>query len=495
MSLRSALVLALALCAPAGCGESEAPLGDLGAGSDLARAGDLGAVTDGGGGVQALVPLRSGRTNVDILFMIDNSPSMAPKQAELRARFPSLLKALDTAAQAGRPGSYHIGVVTSDLGAGQFVLGGQCHPGGDGAKLQALGKAAPASCMAPTGAVNFLEVDYTTGAATPTTNAPAGQDVNTTFGCMAAVGDTGCGFESQLESVYKALHDPITENAGFLRDDAALVVLLLTDEDDCSADANSDLFDPSKSQAPPMGYGALDSYRCTEFGIECVNPSDGKLAMLPYGDSGGAWSQCRSAPASDGGKLLAVQKYIDFFTKPKAQGGVKLNPDDVVLSAIIGPAMPVQSLLAKPTAGPYTACSPLSPPSCVPVLQHSCIASTNTQFFADPAVRIHQVVSAVAVHEETSTCDTSYDVALSNLGTLVQPTTGATGCLPSPPADSAAPSCVVTANGNPLPACSAANAPPCWHVDQTTLCASGAQLVIDQPPIDATLSATCVVTP
>ena len=73
------------------------------------------------------------KDKVDILFMIDNSPSMAPKQAQLKSDFPNLIKVLDDFKAKGHPAWYHIGVVTSDLGAGQFSLGGgQCHPGGDG---------------------------------------------------------------------------------------------------------------------------------------------------------------------------------------------------------------------------------------------------------------------------------------------------------------------------------------------------------------------------
>ena len=81
------------------------------------------------------------KNKVDILFMIDNSPSMIPKQNELKNRFPLLIKKLEDFASKGNPAWYHIGVVTSDLGSGQFTLGSgaQCHPGGDG------GQAAPAA--------------------------------------------------------------------------------------------------------------------------------------------------------------------------------------------------------------------------------------------------------------------------------------------------------------------------------------------------------------
>src|SRR4051794_35078122 len=55
---------------------------------------------------------------VDILFMIDNSNSMAAKQAQLKQRFPSFIGKLRDFAGRGLAASYHLGVVTSDLGAG-----------------------------------------------------------------------------------------------------------------------------------------------------------------------------------------------------------------------------------------------------------------------------------------------------------------------------------------------------------------------------------------
>ena len=266
------------------------------------------------------------KNKVDLLFMADDSPGTSPKITELKARFPQLIKVLDDFGQT-TPGWYHIGVVTSDLGAGQFTLGGgQCHPGGRGGKLQAVGAAADTTCMAPTGGLSFIDYNQLDS----TNNLPAGQSVETTFGCMASVGSMGCGYEQPIEAVYKALHDQPAENHDFLRDDALLVVMWVTDEDDCSADPNTDLFDPSKTAQ----YGALLSYRCTEYGIQCGNPA----MPLPYGDSGGIQSPCSSLPPASGGKLIDIDKYITYFTKPAAQGGVKIAPHDVILAAIPAPS-------------------------------------------------------------------------------------------------------------------------------------------------------------
>src|SRR3569833_2399368 len=52
--------------------------------------------------------------DLDLLFLFDDSPSMADKQANLASSFPKLIEVL-SALPGGLP-SVHIGVATSDLG-------------------------------------------------------------------------------------------------------------------------------------------------------------------------------------------------------------------------------------------------------------------------------------------------------------------------------------------------------------------------------------------
>ncbi len=423
------------------------------------------------------------KNKVDILFMVDDSPSMAPKQTELKAEFPQLIKILDDFGQSV-PAWYHIGVVTSDLGAASFTLGsGQCHPGGRGGKLQALGAGADTTCVAPSGGLNFIDYNQLQKDASgvPNSNLPTGQSLATTFGCMASVGQMGCGFEHQLESVYRALHDKPAENHDFLRDDALLAVMWLTDEDDCSADPTSDLFDPSKTAQ----YGALLSYRCTQYGIQCGNPP----MPLPYGDSGGVQSPCWSLPPASGGKLTDLDKYINYFTRPAAQGGVKTDPRDVILAGITAPSSAgAASMIANPIT--YVSCAgPVDGTKCAVVLQHSCIAPQNSQFFGDPAVRINQLVAAATPNNQqlTSICDTSYQSALEGLGQKIVSAIGV-GCITAPLVDPQNPDCTVedatynqdgSVSVSSLPSCAAnGGATPCWKLDSkdlarcTPVCAS-----------------------
>src|SRR5262249_13119377 len=148
----------------------------------------------------------------------------------------------------------HIGVVTSDYGAGATGAPGcTSSPGGDFGRLQARGKSAAQGCLKPlpdlnTGGLNFVHYDFNPKAdPAPSNNPPPDQDLVHTFVCMASVGATGCGFEHQLESVYAALHNNLPENAGFLRPDALLAVLFVTDEDDSSAPPDTDMFDKNKT--------------------------------------------------------------------------------------------------------------------------------------------------------------------------------------------------------------------------------------------------------
>ena len=380
--MRQFLVAAALIAASGGCKHSSGGAQD--AGADLAF-------------VAAYAP----HDKVDILFMVDNSPGAAYKR-EFAGSFPAFVKALDDAAAAGHPASYHLGVVTSDLGAGPYTLNqGQCHPDGDNGTLRAgpAGGAAdvPQSCssFSLSGGVRYLDYDQLTG----TNNIMGGLDVPTAFNCMAADGSAGCGFEHQLESPYRALHDAIPENAGFLRDDALLVVYFVTDEDDCSAPPDGDLFDPSADGAAK--YGVLHSFRCTQFGITCSGPP----APLQASTANGPFTDCQPLSTADGGKLFDVQRYIDFFARP---GGVKADPSDVILGAIAAPGLPIGWSITTPCA------DQVNTPSC-PILNHSCTQVNNLQWNGDPALRISTVVNAAYTSSVTSVCEVHYAPGLADL--------------------------------------------------------------------------------
>ncbi|MBS1123443.1 MAG: putative lipoprotein, partial [Deltaproteobacteria bacterium] len=69
---------------------------------------------------------------------------------------------------------------------------------------------------------------------------PTDPDMNTTLACRANVGTGGPSYEMPLLMSKWALSDRVMDNtnAGFLRDDALLAIVYLTDEDDDSTTAN-----------------------------------------------------------------------------------------------------------------------------------------------------------------------------------------------------------------------------------------------------------------
>src|SRR5688572_6326890 len=99
------------------------------------------------GGLQEVSRMRAMQNpNLDILFVIDDSPSMNDKQAALAAAFPRMIDVL-AQLDGGLP-NLHIGVVTSDMGTSASgslpspaigVLGqGGCSGRGDDGRLQMI---------------------------------------------------------------------------------------------------------------------------------------------------------------------------------------------------------------------------------------------------------------------------------------------------------------------------------------------------------------------
>jgi hypothetical protein len=426
--------------------------------------------------VETPINISKTQSKVDVLFVVDNSPSMMPKQAELRKEFPLVVDKLDQFAQAGSPGWYHFGVITSDLGAGPMPIGNNaCVPGGQGGKLQTKPQsfAVPVgiSCTPPGNDVvtgmpaGYIDYDQKSGGKNVSS-------VKDAFTCMASVGDQGCGYEHQLEATYQALKQENPEtaqaNTGFLRDDAVLVVVFLTDEDDCSAPQTTNLFDPTDTE-----WGvANSSFRCTQYGLT----TDGRS---PLPGTAGTFSPIASLPNpndSPTGRLFDVDRYINLFTKPKTQGGIKDDPNDVILVAILGPVSS-DSISVKITMP----CENNRQVASCPVLEHSCVDPTDTNFFADPAVRIHSVVQAVNNRGhlvERSICQPPYSDALDAMTGAIS-TVLSRGCLANP---------VVRIDGKPqctvqdvaendgvdvavdVPACANDGTFPCWKLADDPHC-------------------------
>jgi hypothetical protein len=315
-------------------------------------------------------------TKVDLLFVVDNSGSMEQEQQNLAEQFPKLIEALRVDDFGGRIPDVHIGVITTDLGAGSYGLPSCEVSGGDGAALQNTPRVA--GCNAPTD--KWISYEFEGGQTNIAGCKGDGVEcVKDSFSCIARVGLQGCGFESPLEAARRALDAKLQLNPGFLRDDALLAVVFITDEDDCSA-RNPQLFDPSQqSLTDPLG--PLTSFRCFEFGIQCDVNDRNKV---------GPRKNCK--PAGDW--LYKVEDYIKFFA------GIKGSKDRVLMAAIAGPTSPVT--VGKDGQNPS--------------LGASCQSGSG---FAVPALRIGSVIQAFD-GSVASICDNDFGPALAAIGASIR---------------------------------------------------------------------------
>ncbi|MCA9671425.1 MAG: hypothetical protein KC503_37770 [Myxococcales bacterium] len=325
--------------------------------------------------------------DVDILLVVDNSGSMGEAQHSFVTNLPSLINALrhpdfgpdgsgkacDAAHRAGcRLPNMHLGVISTDLGAGNYALPSCEQPSGDGGRL--LNKARIAGCQPPADRY----VAYIEGL----TNIPGGaKDSAQAFidsaACISRLGIDGCGFEHPFEAMYRALQP--NANPGFLREHASLLVIFLGDEDDCSA-SRQDLFDPAQ-QSPDSPLGPLTSFRCFEHGFQC--------------DQSGRQPGVRTNCKPTGEWLYGVDRYVDLLR------GLKRAPQDVIVGAIAGPSDKIEVALDGEK----------------PRLRAACSSAAGS---ALPAIRTHALVSAFAPHSHfASICEADYGPALERIGALV----------------------------------------------------------------------------
>ncbi len=295
-----------------------------------------GVVYDKGSDIDKPFPIAVNK-DVDILFVIDNSGSMAEEQALLSANFAAFIDVLEA---PDVKANYRIGVTTTDSG----------NPRCPSATYQPeAGKLVLSSCVdrVATGEFQFNKDDFSYACedfcekadadveVLPTaiaeeaearprhwlesiegrTNVEGFDSMVEAFQCYGPQGVAGCGFESHLESMYRALALASDRNSptnyGFVRDTAVLSVVVISDETDCSyAPAHKDIFtsnkvfwnDPASDMVP-------SSAACWNAGVLCEGdgPTYSDCKASNYDSAG-------NPGASDADAVLRpLQPYIDFL--------------------------------------------------------------------------------------------------------------------------------------------------------------------------------------
>jgi hypothetical protein len=268
-------------------GDAGAPSGsEAGAGAE----DGAGAGGEDSGGPPEKPIFTSGK--VDLLLVVDNSISMGDKQALLAKSVPALVERLVDPWCVGVSGAspaledgtcpngterehaavrdLHVGVLSSSLGA----HGGQtCSDPEDDDHAHLIGTMRPD--LSSWNESGYLKWDPE-GASNPPGTSDASALAQDLRDMVLAAGDTGCGFEAPLESLYRFLVDPappltvtaveglnviagvdqvvLDQRAAFLRPDSAVMAIIISDENDCSIrdDGQSHLVTTSTNASTPF---------------------------------------------------------------------------------------------------------------------------------------------------------------------------------------------------------------------------------------------------
>ena len=179
---------------------------------------------------------------VDILWVVDSSGSMAPKQARLAAAFNGFINQL---VSAQPPIDFHIAVATTDTD--DPATRGKLLPWTVGAM-----SASYISCVPQVGGMSLCNTSPTPG------DLPSA--ITAFNGIINSVGINGSASEKPLLNMYLALTNPANIDTpatpSFIRADASLYVIVVSDEDDSSC---SPLVEQSVCTADPGCRCASDS--------------------------------------------------------------------------------------------------------------------------------------------------------------------------------------------------------------------------------------------
>ena len=317
---------------------------------------------------------------LDLVFVIDNTGGMEIPQRVLGESFPRLLEQLE---KLPRRPDLRIAFLSSDFGAGPAALGDECPVTGD----KGLFQVAPECGFTPQPATSrWLTVD-----ADGRGNFPG--DLSTTVSCLTRLGSLGCAYEHHLQSLRMALDARATpENAGFLRPEADLGIIILANEDDCSADPASKLFG---YEIPGQGL----SFRCAMAGHTCngepVPAMNGWSAPL---------SSCQPTEHADtqadrDTRLINVSSFVRDIKALKPG-----RPDRIFVSVIIG-------WDDSPGATYSTALSHDVGPALN--VKYVCITGLG---WGQPGVRLRHFARSFSRHTVHSICADDYNPLLTEIG-------------------------------------------------------------------------------
>ncbi|MEZ4366229.1 MAG: hypothetical protein R2939_08055 [Kofleriaceae bacterium] len=266
----------------------------------------------GGGGVDADTGVCQA---MDVMFIIDDSGSMAEEQTNLTANFPQFAQVLTDYRVDGSPLDFRVAVTTTGRDVNYTIdnmgfMFPMSEDGDNGAFRDGCGLGR-----------RWLE----------RTDA----NLASTFSCRANVGTGGPGFEMPIFMSMMALRERITDgtNLGFLRDDALLALVILTDENDCSR----------TDDGWTVGIG---DDPCTEAGAPHVLPTE-MIAFFDELKGGrGRWAAAVIAAPTDcdstfgtASEAIRLKQLVSEMNSGGAQNGVFSSICEGDLAGALGDAL------------------------------------------------------------------------------------------------------------------------------------------------------------
>ena len=280
MSKASVLALLLSSCVFAACGP---------AGRDEDTDGDGDGMGDGDGSDMTEQPRQCEK--MDIVFIVDNSGSMEEEQQNLATNFPLFAEKIRN--------------YTVNVGFGSFPQSEQ----GENGEFQN-------NCN---NTARWLD--------------KSSPNFDATMACRANVGTTGSGIEMPMLMTKWALAERVQDgtNAGFIREDALLAVVMLTDEDDSST--TEDGFTMDSTGTTPINFSGHDlatfldqaKGNRTRWAAGVIagegncssgfgNAADGtRLKEFVTEANSGGYQQAVFSSICDGDLTIGLQKALDLF--------------------------------------------------------------------------------------------------------------------------------------------------------------------------------------
>ena len=267
------------------------------------------------------------RRAVDILFVIDNSGSMGGEQGTLARSFGTFIDVLESQ-QVGA--NYRIGVTTSDSGGA--IRATSCRSrlyefesdGLFGYKDERQ-RGCLDHCFLDSIDLSEPWLEKSNGE----TNLPDGVTMAQALQCVGPQGISGFGLEAPLESMRQVVLD---SDSGFLRNDALLAVIFVTDEADCSMTAENIDWLYTSGQVFWTTPERASSGSCWKAGVTCLGGPgvyDDCVATDKARDG-------EPTTAPDLSVLYPVQRYVDTLTELAATKQLEGGQSEVLIAVLGG---------------------------------------------------------------------------------------------------------------------------------------------------------------